>query len=253
MFRKALLVVVASAAGGDCPSLSHVVLESGPSPQARAGRNGDNGAVSIPSPRLHPTETARRPIALALALIITGAVGWYGAMSLIIERVRVLIDPQYTLNCDVNPLVSCGSVMESWQASLLGFPNPLLGVAGLVAPIAVGVALLAGARFARWFWWSFVAGVTGAFVFVLWLFEQAVYQIGVLCPWCMLVWAAVIPMFWGLVLWALARGVLVDTPRIVRFGTVVLPFAWVPVLATYGVIVVAIVVQFPTLLSQLLG
>ncbi|MDO9591070.1 MAG: vitamin K epoxide reductase family protein, partial [Microcella sp.] len=183
----------------------------------------------------------------------TGAVGWYGAMSLITERVRSLIDPEYVLNCDVNPLVSCGNVMESWQASLLGFPNPLLGVAGLVAPIAVGVAVLAGARFARWFWWSFLIGVTGAMVFVLWLFEQAVYQIGVLCPWCMLVWVAVIPMFWVLLTWSLASGALVDHSRATRFAATALPFVWVPILATIVAIAVAIVVQFPTLISLLLG
>lgn len=186
-------------------------------------------------------------------LIITGAVGWFGSMSLITERVKSLVDPEYTLNCDVNPLVSCGEIMATWQASLLGFPNPLLGVAGLVAPIAVGVALLAGARFARWFWWSFMVGVTGAFVFILWLFDQAVFQIGVLCPWCMLVWAMVIPMFWILVTWSLASGTLVDNPKAMRVASTLLPFVWVPILATIVVIVVSIVVQFPTLISLLLG
>ena len=202
---------------------------------------------------LHPAADARRPFGLAIVLIVTGAVGWFGAMSLITERVRALIDPEYVLNCDVNPLVSCGEIMGTWQASLLGFPNPLLGVAGLVAPIAVGVSLLAGARFARWFWWSFVLGVTGAFVFVLWLFDQAVFQIGVLCPWCMLVWAMVIPMFWVLITWSLAAGVLVDSPRAQRFGATVLPFVWVPILATLVMIAVSIVVTFPTLISLLVG
>ena len=205
------------------------------------------------APTLHPAADARRPFGLALTLIVTGAVGWYGAMSLIIERVRSLLDPEYVLNCDVNPLVSCGEIMGTWQASLLGFPNPLLGVAGLVAPIAVGVALLAGARFARWFWWSFMAGVTGAFVFVLWLVDQALFQIGVLCPWCMLVWVMVIPMFWVLLTWSLAAGVLVDSPRARAFGSTVLPFVWVPILATIVTIAVMIVVQFPTLVSLLLG
>ncbi len=221
------------------------------SPSSR--RHNQGVTVSNSSPTLHPAVDARRPIGLAIVLIVTGAVGWFGAMSLITERVRSLIDPEYVLNCDVNPLVSCGEIMATWQASLLGFPNPLLGVAGLVAPIAVGVALLAGARFARWFWWSFLIGVTGAFVFILWLFDQAVFQIGVLCPWCMLVWAMVIPMFWVLLTWSLAAGVLVDSPRAQRFGKAVLPFVWVPILATILLIVVSIVVTFPTLISLLLG
>ena len=186
-------------------------------------------------------------------LIITGVGGWYGAMSLIVERVKVLIDPEYTLNCDVNPLISCSSIMETWQASLLGFPNPLLGVAGFVAPIAVGVALLAGARFARWFWWAFLTGATGAFVFILWLFDQAVYQIGILCPWCMVVWFFTIIMFWSLLIWSLRAGVLLVSRRAQWFGAAVLPFVWVPIVVTMVAISTAIAVQFPTLVSLLFG
>ncbi|MFM2352917.1 MAG: hypothetical protein RLZZ608_323 [Actinomycetota bacterium] len=195
----------------------------------------------------------RRPIGMGIFLILTGAIGWWGAMELITERVRLLLDPEYTLNCDINPLISCGNVMASWQASLLGFPNPLLGVAGLVAPIAVGVALLAGARFDRWFWWAFMTGVAGAFVFIHWLFDQAVYQIGALCPWCMLVWLMVIPMFWVLLFWALTTQKLTDNARAQRFAAAVWPFTWVIVLANLVAIAVAILVQFPTLISLLLG
>ena len=194
---------------------------------------------------------ARRPWIMAAFLLLTGGVGWWGSMALITERVAKLIDPQHVLNCDINPLVSCGSVMESWQASLLGFPNPLLGVAGFVAPIAVGVALLAGAQFERWFWWLFLTGVTGAWVFVTWLFTQSVYEIGALCPWCMLVWAAVIPMFWGLLAWLLATGRLTGGAGR-RVGAVVLPFTWAIVVVNYAVIALAIIVQFPTLLPSLL-
>lgn len=194
---------------------------------------------------------SRRPWIMGVFLLITGAIGWWGAMALITERVAKLLDPQHVLNCDINPLVSCGSVMESWQASLLGFPNPLLGVAGFVAPIAVGVALLAGAQFARWFWALFLAGVTGAWVFVTWLFTQSVYEIGALCPWCMLVWAAVIPMFWVLLAWLLATGRLTSRGGR-RVGAAVLPFTWAIVVVNYAVIVLAIIVQFPTLLPSLL-
>lgn len=174
-------------------------------------------------------------------------------MSLITERVKQLLDPTYTLNCDVNPFISCGTVMSTWQASLLGFPNPLLGVAGFVAPIAVGVALLAGATFARWFWAAFLAGVSGALAFVLWLFDEAVFDIGVLCPWCMLVWAMVIPLFWVLLLWTIASGAVTANERVQRVGAALLPFVWVPIVATVVTIVVAIIVQFPQLLPLFFG
>lgn len=189
---------------------------------------------------------------MALTLLITGAVGWWGAMALIIERVRSLADPAYEIACDVNPLLSCGSVMVTPQASLFGFPNPLLGVTGFVAPIAVGVALLAGARFDRWFWGLFLAGVTSAFIFVLWLFQQSVFVIGVLCPYCMVVWAAAIPLFWSTLWWILATGKLARRGgRTQTVAARILPFTWVFVVATYAVIALTILAVFPTLLASL--
>jgi len=208
--------------------------------------------VSIPTATT--TDRDRRPIGFGIFLIVTGAVAWYAAMQLITERIALLINPDYVLNCDVNPLVSCGTVMTSPEASLFGFPNPLLGVAGLVAPIAVGVALLAGARFARWFWAVFLGGVTLAWVFVMWLFGEAVYDIGALCPWCMLVWLMVIPMFWWLLTWTLSTGVLArEGSAVQRVAAAVWPFTWTIVFVNLAGIALAILVQFPTLIPSLLG
>jgi uncharacterized membrane protein len=217
----------------------------------RVPEGDDNRDVTAIRPiPIESAAPARRTWPIALLLIVTGATGWWGAMALITERVAKLIDPQHVLNCDINPLVSCGSVMTSWQASLLGFPNPLLGVAGFVAPVAVGVALLAGAEFARWFWALLVIGVAGAWLFVTWLFAQSVYVIGALCPWCMLVWAATIPMFWWLLGWALAAG-HVGGAASAAGASRALPFVWVVVLANYAAIALAIIAQFPTLLPSL--
>ena len=208
--------------------------------------------MSIPTATT--TDRDRRPIGFGIFLIVTGAVAWYAAMQLITERIALLIDPDHVLNCDVNPLVSCGTVMTSPEASLFGFPNPLLGVAGLVAPIAVGVALLAGARFARWFWAVFLGGVTLAWVFVMWLFGEAVYDIGALCPWCMLVWLMVIPMFWWLLTWTLSTGVLArEGGTVQRVAAAVWPFTWTIVFVNLAGIALAILVQFPTLIPSLLG
>lgn len=226
---------------------------AGPSTRTPARFARDNRDVTaFAETRSETPTTTARPWAMGLFLLITGAIGWWGAMALITERITKLIDPEYVLNCDINPLVSCGSVMTSWQASLLGFPNPLLGVAGFVAPMAVGVGILARAAFSRWFWALLLMGVTGAWLFVTWLFQQAVYEIGALCPWCMLVWAATIPMFWVLALWLPATGRLARRGgRTQRFGAAMLPFVWLPVLANCMIIVFAIVAQFPMLLPSL--
>ena len=182
---------------------------------------------------------ARRPLPLAIVLIVTGAIGWYSAFALTLDKLAVLENPQADLDCNFSVLVQCGVNLGSWQGSLLGFPNPLLGLGGFVAPIAVGVALLAGASFARWFWIAFNVGVLGAFALCLWLAYQSIFNLGTLCPWCMLVWAVTIPLFWTLTL---------ANARAGRLGAALQPlgarlYSWVPVITIVGYLIIAIVAQ----------
>ena len=183
--------------------------------------------------------TERRPVSLAIVLIVTGVIGWYAAFSLTLDKIAVLMDPQADLDCNVSVLVQCGVNLGSWQGAILGFPNPLLGLGGFVAPIAVGVGLLAGASFARWFWISFNVGVLGAFAFCLWLAYQSVFNLGTLCPWCMLVWSVTIPMFWTLTLANARAGRL--GARLEPLGARL--YGWVPVITVVGYIIIAVVAQ----------
>jgi uncharacterized membrane protein len=169
------------------------------------------------------TERTRLPIAFAVFLIIGGVLGWWAAFSLTVDKIAILTDPSTDLDCNISPLVQCGKNLESWQGAVFGFPNPLLGLGGFVAPIAVGVALLAGAHFARWFWIAFNVGVAGAFAFVIWLISQSIFVLGTLCPWCMLVWLVTIPLFWVLTLRNAREGVF--GARLVPVGRAVLPWA----------------------------
>lgn len=127
--------------------------------------------------------------ALPLILAIGGALGALAAMILTIEKIRVLQDPTYVPSCSLNPILSCGSVMESDQAEAFGFPNPLIGIAGFTAVLVTGVALLAGAELKRWYWIGLQVGVVLGSAFVAWLTYQSLYRIGALCPYCLVVWA----------------------------------------------------------------
>ncbi len=133
--------------------------------------------------------------ALGWLLAIGGAVGLIASSILTIERIMLLEDPEYVPSCSFNPLVSCGQVMESWQGSLFGFSNPLIGIGAFAAVTTVGVVVLAGASLPRWFWLGLEVGTVLGVVFVTWLFVQSVYMIGALCPYCMVVWSAMIPIF----------------------------------------------------------
>lgn len=86
---------------------------------------------------------------------------------------------------------------------MFGFPNPLLGIAAFAMVAASGAALLAGTTQRRWFWLGLQTGVTFGLVFVHWLIYQSLYVIGALCPYCMIVWAVTIPLFWYVTLYNL--------------------------------------------------
>lgn len=182
----------------------------------------------------------------AITLIWTGILGWFAAFSLVLERIHVATNPDAVLSCDLNPFISCKSVMLTPQASLFGFPNPLIGLAAFVAPIAVGVAILAGAKFAAWFWRIFAVGITGGFIFVVWLWIQSTFVIGVLCPYCMVAWAAMVPLFWKVILFGAKDG-FIDTPlRFVGFFDRAYDKAWVFTLVTEAIIIAIIIARFWT-------
>ncbi|WJY00020.1 vitamin K epoxide reductase family protein [Curtobacterium sp. SP.BCp] len=196
-----------------------------------------------------PRTLHRRPIAMGVFLLVTGVVGLYASFRLVLDEFAKYENPKTALSCDVNVFVNCSDVMTSAQGHLLGFPNPLLGVMGFVAPIAVAVMLLAGFRNgSRWFWVVFNAGVFLAWVFVTWLFTQTVWFIGALCPWCMLVWSMTIPMFWVFTIWNAAQGRF--GAGVQRVGKILLPFCWAFPLANYLVIAVSIIIVFPRIFQS---
>ncbi|MES1212386.1 MAG: vitamin K epoxide reductase family protein, partial [Leifsonia sp.] len=184
------------------------------------------------------TET-RRPWMLAIFLIVTGGLGWWAAFSLTLDKIAVLKDPNAVLDCNISPLVQCGANLASWQGELFGFPNPIIGLGGFVAPIAVGVALLAGARFASWFWIVFNVGLAGALAFVIWLISQSIFVLGTLCPWCMLVWLVTIPLFWVVTLRNAGEGVFGS--RLTGVGRALMP--WIVPITVACYLVVAVLAQ----------
>jgi uncharacterized membrane protein len=176
--------------------------------------------------------------------ILLGVLGWAAAFALTLERLHVAANPDAVLSCDMNVFISCKSVMLTAQAKLFGFPNPLIGLAAFVAPIFVGFAILAGAQFKQWFWRIYLVGLGMGFVFVLWLFTQSTFVIHVLCPYCMLAWMAMIPLFWRTFIWAGAEGVIDVPVKLVGLFVRSQDVAWVYSLGTELLAVIAIIISF---------
>jgi uncharacterized membrane protein len=184
---------------------------------------------------------ARRPTALAILLIVGGILGLLAAFALTLDKIALLQDPNFVPSCNISPLVTCGKNLGSTQGSAFGFPNPLLGLMGFPAPIAVGVGLLAGARFARWFWLLFNAGMLFALGFVIWLISVSIFQLGTLCPWCMLVWSAVIPMTFATTFYNVSAGNLPVGRPLRRVGAFL--YGWTPLVSLLAYVAVAVLAQ----------
>lgn len=163
-----------------------------------------------------PVPAFARDRPFGLLLVGTGAIGWIAAAVLVLERLALYEDPGRTTSCDINPWISCGKTMATWQSEVFGFPNPLIGIVAFAVVIATGTVLLSGARPGRWYWIGLQAGTTLGFAFVVWLWSQALFRLYVLCPYCMVVWAAMIPLFILLTIRNLVHGVIPAPPGLAR-------------------------------------
>lgn len=198
---------------------------------------------------VHVNLPTHRPLGMAWLILVSAAISFVSSFALAREG-YLLASEGREPSCDINPFFSCGNVMQSWQARVfIEAPNQLSGIAGYAAVITVAVALLVGARFPRWFWGLFTLGNFVAWAFLMWLFYQAVFVIGFLCLYCIIVWVSHTVLWWIYLPWALRHGLLGGPKWLKRLGGAVMPYSWVAIVANLATIVLAIWVQFPLLFS----
>jgi uncharacterized membrane protein len=139
----------------------------------------EEAAVPLRAQRRHPKTFTE--------MLVSSIIGLIASLVLSIDAVVLAANPNADLNCNINAAISCGKVGLSWQASLLGFPNAFLGLIAEPVVITIAVAALGGVRFPRWFLNSAQVVYLIGFLFAYWLFYQAYFVIGALCPWCLLI------------------------------------------------------------------
>jgi uncharacterized membrane protein len=120
-------------------------------------------------------------------MLFSACLSLLASLVLSIDAVRLAANPQASLSCNINAVVSCSTVAQSWQAQLFGFPNAFLGLIAEPVVITIAVASLTGVRFPRGFMFAAQIVYTLGVIFAYWLFYAAMFDIGALCPWCLLV------------------------------------------------------------------
>lgn len=141
------------------------------------------------------TDERHEPRGLAALLVVGGIVGLAASFTLTYDKLELLRNPDFVPSCDFGSVLSCSNIMKTGEAEVFGFPNSLLGLIGFSIIITLGVLLLAKIDFPEWVWAGLQVGLVFGILSIHWLIFESLYDIGSLCPWCMVVWSVTIPIF----------------------------------------------------------
>lgn len=153
-----------------------------------------------------PGPLAKLGTILPWLLIVCGVIALFASVMITVEKFELLQHPNRQFICDLNPIISCGNVMASPQAHAFGFMNTYIGLIGFPVVITTGVAMLAGARFKRWYWLGMQIGLTLGLAFAYWLLFESMYRIRALCPYCLSVDVTLTTAWWYVTLYNFHTG-----------------------------------------------
>ena len=107
-------------------------------------RGDDRGVDVTHAPAaVEPATTSR---ATGGVLLVGGLVGAVVSLLLLLDKLALLADPTFVPSCSIDPVLSCGTIMRTAQASVLGFPNPVIGLVTFPVAAALGARCSAGPR-----------------------------------------------------------------------------------------------------------
>ena len=157
--------------------------------------------------RLSGKESKRRQLA-ALLMLVGSGLGLLASFVLSIESLTLAKNSHAVLNCDLNATMSCSAVANHWSAAPLGFPSSFIGMMTLPVMVTIAVALLAGAKFPKWFMWGAQLGAVAGLLFAGWMFYMSYVEIGALCPWCLMLDAGMLLVCYGLTRYNVVTGAI---------------------------------------------
>ena len=144
----------------------------------------------------------------AFIMLIGSGLGLLASFVLSIESLELAKNSHAVLSCDFSSALSCSAVANHWSAAILGFPNSFIGVMTLPVMVTIAVALLAGAKFPKWFMQAAQVGAVIGMIFAIWMFYMSYVEIGVLCPWCLTLDVGMLLIFGGMTRYNILTGVI---------------------------------------------
>ncbi|MBT1172421.1 vitamin K epoxide reductase family protein [Bifidobacterium sp. MA2] len=125
-----------------------------------------------------------------LVMLLASAAALVVSFVLSAETLELARHPGQSLGCDVNSVLSCSAVAQSWQAEIvrfagLSYPNAFFGIAAESVFVTIAVIGLARVKVPTWFAACTWFGGLAAIAYSYWLTTQSLFVIHALCPWCL--------------------------------------------------------------------
>lgn len=79
-------------------------------------------------------------------LVIGGLLGLLASLMLTYDTLKVGQNAHYIPSCNLNPVLSCGNVINTAGDKILGLPYPYYGIIVFAVILNTGVVMLAGAK-----------------------------------------------------------------------------------------------------------
>jgi uncharacterized membrane protein len=143
---------------------------------------------------------------LFIIVLIAGFLALLGAFVLSVDAIELIKNPSVSLSCDINSVISCGTVGKTTYASMFGFPNSFIGMMSEPLFIVFAIAALMGVKFPKKFMFGLQLASVFALVFAAYLFVIGTYFIHALCPWCLTVDVATIAMLFAVTRYNIKEG-----------------------------------------------
>lgn len=131
----------------------------------------------------------------SLILSIGGTLGMIAMTWQASERIAMLKNPSTPLNCNLSPVIDCGTVLSNKLAALFGFPNAFIGMIVFAMLAIIGIAGLCGVVYTKAFKRVILSLGTILILFSMWFFSASLYSIGKICIFCAVGWIVSIPIF----------------------------------------------------------
>ena len=120
----------------------------------------------------------------SILLLFFSITGFGAAFIISFEKYLILKNPLYTPGCSINAWIDCGKVMGSQYATMFGFPNSWLGMIGWPMAWLTVLYLLTHKQLSKPFMLIAMSLTLPAVIIsYIWTY-LAFFEIGAICPWC---------------------------------------------------------------------